>query len=98
MAFPNPEPCVAVALQPSLRGTMHRRDIKQNIDSIAVVLNAAVWLSAEFPVRLVALRAWWRRSTRSRSWRRSKPEVAEMRRGAIIPSIEDEHPRTVGVR
>ena len=42
MASPNPEPCVAVALQPSLRGTMHRRDIKQNIDSIAVVLNAAV--------------------------------------------------------
>ncbi len=55
MASQDPEPYVAVALQPSFRGTMHRRDIKQNIDGIAVVLNASVWLSAEFPVRLVAL-------------------------------------------
>jgi predicted amidohydrolase len=51
----SPEPYVAVALQPSFRAVMHRRDIKQNIDSISVLMNAAVWLSAEFPVRLVAL-------------------------------------------
>ena len=51
----NPEPYVAVALQPSFRAVTHRRDIKQNIDSIAVLMGAAVWLSAEYPVRLVAL-------------------------------------------
>ena len=34
MAPQNPEPYVAVALQPSFRGVTHRRDIKQNIDSI----------------------------------------------------------------
>jgi predicted amidohydrolase len=50
-----PEPYVAVALQPSFRAVTHRRDIKQNIDSIAVLMGAAVWLSSEFPVRLVAL-------------------------------------------
>lgn len=48
-------PYTAVALQPSFRGITHRRDIKQNIDSIAVLMGAAVWLSAEFPVRLVAI-------------------------------------------
>jgi len=55
MASQDPEPYVAVALQPSFRAVMHRRDIKQNVDSIAVLMGAAVWLSAEFPVRLVAL-------------------------------------------
>lgn len=51
----DPEPYVAVALQPSFRGVTHRRDIKQNVDNIAVLMGAAVWLSAEYPVRLVAL-------------------------------------------
>jgi predicted amidohydrolase len=55
MASPHPEPYVAVALQPSFRAVTHRRDIKQNVDSIAVLMGAAVWLSAEYPVRLVAL-------------------------------------------
>jgi ABC-type proline/glycine betaine transport system permease subunit len=48
-------PYVAVALQPSFRGATHRSEIKRNIESIAVLMGAAVWLSAEYPVRLVAL-------------------------------------------
>ncbi len=51
----DPEPYVAVALQPSFKGVRHRDEIHRNIDAIAALMNAAVWVSAELPVRLVAI-------------------------------------------
>jgi predicted amidohydrolase len=47
---------MALALQPVIRGAHKRSDVKANIDHIAEVSRAAVWLSAiDLPVRLIAI-------------------------------------------
>lgn len=50
------EQYMALALQPVLRGAHQRDDIARNLDHIAELARAAVWLSAiDLPVRLVAV-------------------------------------------
>jgi predicted amidohydrolase len=50
------EQYMALALQPVLRGAQQRKDIERNLDHIAEVCRAAVWLSGiDLPVRLIAV-------------------------------------------
>jgi len=50
------EQYMALALQPVMRGAQQRADIERNLDHIAELARAAVWLSAiDLPVRLVAV-------------------------------------------
>jgi len=50
------EQYMALALQPVMRGAHQRADIQRNLDHIAELARAAVWLSAiDLPVRLVTV-------------------------------------------
>jgi predicted amidohydrolase len=50
------EQYMALALQPVMRGAQQRADIGRNLDHIAELARAAVWLSAiDLPVRLIAI-------------------------------------------
>lgn len=50
------EQFMALALQPVMRGAHQRADIERNIDHIAELARAAIWLTAiDLPVRLLAI-------------------------------------------
>jgi predicted amidohydrolase len=55
MAKVDPDPYVAIALQPSFKGCYKRTDIQTNLKSIKVLMEAAVWMSTEVEVRLITL-------------------------------------------
>ena len=47
---------MALALQPVMRGAQQRADIQRNLDHIAELARAAIWLtSIDLPVRLIAI-------------------------------------------
>jgi hypothetical protein len=49
------KPYTAVGLIPTVRGIRARSDIQRNLDHLAHLMNAAVWLSSlDLPVKLVA--------------------------------------------
>jgi len=50
------EPYNAVGLVPTVWGVRHRREIEKNIDHLASMANASLWLSSlDLPVKLIAL-------------------------------------------
>ena len=53
---PAPDSYVALALQPAFQGVQHRDQIMDNIKSVSLLIDVAIWMSeTELPVRLIAI-------------------------------------------